>query len=373
MRVVHIIKVIRVAGAEQHLLTLLEGLRQHHIAAEMLLLVEPARPMDDYVALLQARSIPVERLIIHRHTDVSILPRLRQAIRSRQPHIVHTHLIHADTYGVLAARWAGVPIVLSSRHNDDAFRHRSVIKLANRFFWRITDAGIAISDAIRDFTIAVEGARPAQLHTIRYGLDTHTPPLDHTQARAALRHELGLPPNTPIIGMVCRLVEQKGVTYGLAAFQRIAQDFPDVHLVIAGEGSLRPMLEAQAADQHLEHRVHFLGWRADAPSLMAGLDIFLLPSLWEGFGLVLLEAMSQQIPIIASRVSAIPEIVLHGQTGLLVPPRAMDELAAALRQLLTDSALRQHMGLLGRDRLEQVFDSQHMVQATAALYHQLME
>jgi glycosyltransferase involved in cell wall biosynthesis len=323
--------------------------------------------------MLQSRGIPVERLIIHRHTDLSILPRLRQAIHSRQPQIVHTHLIHADTYGVLAARWAGVPVVLSSRHNDDAFRHRAIIKLANRFFWRITDAGIAISDAIREFTLAIEGARPSQLHTIRYGLDTQTPPLDHTQARLALRHEMGLNPQTPLIGMVCRLVEQKGVSYGLAAFQHIARDFPEAHLLIAGEGPLRPTLEAQVAAAHLDNRVHFLGWRGNILRFMAGLDIFLMPSLWEGFGLVLLEAMSQQVPIIASRVSAIPEIVVHGETGLLVPPKGVDDLAAALRQLLADAALCQHMGLLGRNRLEQTFAAGHMVQATAALYHQLLK
>jgi glycosyltransferase involved in cell wall biosynthesis len=166
------------------------------------------------------------------------------------------------------------------------------------------------------------------------------------------------------------LIEQKGVRYGLQAFQQIAEVFPQAHLVIAGKGPLQDELEQQTT---LGERVHFLGWRDDVPTLLAALDVLIAPSLWEGFGLVLLEAMAQQTPIIGSAVSAIPEVVKHGETGLLVPPRDVDALAEALHQLLRDRPLRQHMGLLGRDRLETQFSAARMVEETVALYHTLLD
>ncbi|MDL1885046.1 glycosyltransferase family 4 protein, partial [Anaerolineae bacterium CFX8] len=146
-------------------------------------------------------------------------------------------------------------------------------------------------------------------------------------------------------------------------------DFPQAHLLIAGQGPLETELRALAAP--LGERVHFLGWRDDTPRLMAALDVLLVPSLWEGFGLVILEAMAQQTPVIGSAVSAIPEIITDGETGLLAPPRSADKLADALRTLLADAPLRHHLGLLARDRLESFFDAARMADETAALYEEL--
>lgn len=367
IRVVHIIKVIRVAGAEQHLLTLLAGLRARGVDAQMILLVNPDNDMQEYVDLLTARHIPVHRMVIQRHTDLMIVRRLMRVLHDLKPDIVHTHLIHADLFGTLAARLAGVRIVISSRHNDDAFRYRLPLRLLNRLFWRMTNAGIGISDSITRFSIDVEGARPSQMQRIHYGLEL-VQPLDKGAARAALLKEFGLNPDAILVGMACRLVEQKGVAYGLEAFARLKDTFPNTHLLIAGEGSLRESLEAQTKTLGLDGRVRFLGWRADTPRFLAGLDILLSPSLWEGFGLVLLEAMAQQTPIIASNVSAIPEVVVNESTGLLVLPRDVEALTEALARLLADKPLRAHMGLMGRERAEDDFNAARMVDETLALY-----
>ena len=168
--------------------------------------------------------------------------------------------------------------------------------------------------------------------------------------------------------MVCRLIEQKGVIYGLRAFARIAPQFPDARLLIAGDGPRRAALEAEAKTLGVANRVSFLGWRDDAAQIMAALDVLLMPSLWEGFGLVMLEAMAQTVPIIGSAVSAIPEVIVEGETGKLVPARDTAALANALAQLLSDPALRRHMGLLGQDRVETTFSVERMISATLALY-----
>ncbi len=368
MRVVHIIKVVGIAGAERHLITLLSGLRENHIDARMILLVEPSNPMNDYVRALTERGVPVQTMVIHHHADATLLPRLRRELSLLEPDIIHTHLIHADLYGTLAAQWLGVPSI-SSRHNDDAFRYRKPVITVNRLLWRMIAAGIGISDAITRFSITVEGAKPEQMYRIHYGMDTSIKALDRTEAKKELQAELNLSADTILTGMVCRLIEQKGVRYGLDAFIQISRSFPAAHLLIIGEGPVRAELEAKTRQAGLDERVHFMGWRSDAPRLLAGLDVLLAPSLWEGFGLVMLEAMAQETPIIASAVSAIPEVVSDRETGILVPARDTAALREALGELLKDEALRQQMGLMGRERLETHFSATRMVKETIGLYH----
>lgn len=370
MRVAHIIKVVRVAGAEQHLLALLPALRTKGIDAHIILLVEPSNQMESFFCMAAERQIPIQRLVINSHINAGLFKRLRDNIVDLKPDIVHTHLLHADLYGIMAAHWAHIPVIITSRHNDNTFRRNAAMRLLNWTLWNMSSAGIAISDSIRRFCIQVEGASPNKIKTIHYGLMPTK--IDRKLGRVALRAELGLPSNSALIGIVCRLIEQKGVTYALQAFARLASDFPESHLVIAGEGVLRPQLEAEARALAINERVHFIGWCEDVTAVLAGLDMLLAPSLWEGFGLVFLEAMNAQLPIIASAVSAIPEIVVDGETGLLVPPRDVDALVGALRTLLMDAPLRQHMGLLGQDRLETHFTLSHMVDETSALYHKLL-
>lgn len=371
MRAVHIIKVTGMAGAEQHLLLLLAGLRARAVDAHLLLLVEPARPVDEMAAAAEARSIPTERLVIHSNRDLLLGWRLWRRLRALRPDLVHTHLLHADLFGIPAARLARVPVVLSGRHNDNAFRSRPLMRRLNRWLWGRVTGGVAISQHLAHFAATVEGAPPQKLYVIPYGID-HTPYDDKQAAarRRALRDELGLPAGAVLVGMVSRLVEQKGVIHGLRAFARLAPFFPELHLVIAGDGPQRENL-TQAAAELPPGRVHFLGWRTDAQDVIGALDLFLMPSLWEGFGMTLLEAMSARVPVVASRVSAIPEIVLHGQTGLLVPPRDVGGLARAMYNLLVDESLRRHMGLLAEDRLEAHFSAARMVEQTCKLYEEL--
>jgi glycosyltransferase involved in cell wall biosynthesis len=172
--------------------------------------------------------------------------------------------------------------------------------------------------------------------------------------------------------MVCRLIEQKGVTYALQAFARVADRFPAARLIIAGDGVLRGQLEAEADSLGIGGRVHWLGWRPDSAAVLASLDVLLMPSLWEGFGLVMLEAMAAHLPIIGSRVSAIPEVVVDGETGLLVPPADVSALAAALSRLLEDEPLRRAMGERGAERLAAHFSTAAMIDATIGLYQALL-
>jgi glycosyltransferase involved in cell wall biosynthesis len=370
MRVVHIIKVAQVAGAESHLLTLLPGLRQQGFDAQLIVLVEPNKPMADYLQAAQARGIPAQSMVIRRDLDFGLFGRLRRALRDLKPRVVHTHLQHADLYGMVAARLARVPVVITSRHNENIFRRRPHLRLLNRQLWRLATAGIAISQSVARFALEVEGAPARKVHTVYYGLP-HDPQRSAQRSgiRAEKRQALGLAADALVVGMACRLVQQKGVSVGLRAFRQIAAQFPTAHLVIVGDGPLRSQLQTEA--HPVKERVHFLGWRDDVADIMTAMDVFLMPSLWEGFGLAALEAMAQRLPVIASEVSSLPEIVAHQETGLLVPPQDMRALADALALLLADRPLRQHMGLLGEDRAETLFGAARMVEQTAKVYRLL--
>lgn len=373
LRVVHIIKATRIGGAERHLLILLAALRRRDVDCHLILMVEPDNLMTELVAEAEARDIPVQRVPIRNHYDIFAINRLYGALRELKPDIVHTHLIHADIMGTLAGRLAGVRRILTGRHNDDAFRRHWAMWRLNALFWRLVHGGIAISYAIRDFAINIERAPEHKVHVVEYGLEHHRLTDEQIKRhRNELRLELGLASDALILGCAARLTEQKGITYALSAWAQIHADYPDAYLMIAGDGELRHKLEAQAKALGIAERTLFLGWRADVLSLMAGMDVYLVPSLWEGFGLVLLEAMSRRLPVIASHVSAIPEIVVHGETGLLVPPRDSDALARAMRLFLDDRLLRLHYGLNGEDRLEVYFSDSRMAQETLKVYQSLM-
>ncbi|MCY4147669.1 MAG: glycosyltransferase family 4 protein [Chloroflexi bacterium] len=373
MRVVHIIKVTRISGAERHLLILLRGLRGRGVDARLIMLVEPDKPMKDMAAAAQEHGIPLTRLSIRGDYDARLLWRLRRALRATAPDIAHTHLIHADMYGYAAAKLALVDTVISSRHNDDPFRYRPRWRRLNRQLWQRLDAGIAISGAMANFATEIEGAPRDKLRIVRYGMDYHWLSDETIQrVRHGLRAELGLPLDTPLLGMVCRLVRQKGVPYSLEALRRIQSDFPQARLVIIGDGEKAGELRQLATALGVAERVHWLSWRDDAAELMTALDVLLVPSLWEGFGLVVLEAMARRVPVIASRVSALPEVVVHGETGLLIEARDVDGLAQAIAQLLSDRALRKYMGLLGTARLEEHFSAARMVTETVEVYESVL-
>ncbi len=366
-KIIHIQKVTEISGSETHLLTLLPRLREYGYEPTMLCLSEYHRPPTNFVAKMEGAGIPTEVIWIgQNHFQPLLLPELTLKIKQGEYDLVHTHLIHADFYGILAARMAGVKVVISSRHNDNAFRSkfpwRWLISGNNRFADRL----ICISQHLKQFAETVELTAAEKISVVHYGLDPSK------VSDQSWREKLGWEENVQAIGIVSRLTEQKGHSTLLKAMSEVVRQFPTVQLVIIGDGELRQNLEQDTVKLGLEKQVHFLGYRQDAAAMMSGLDLFVLPSRWEGFGLVLLEAMAARLPIVATKVSAIPEIVRHGETGLLVPVDDVDALSKAICTLLGQRHLARTMGENGRKRLEQNFTVQAMVNKTCAVYNQLL-
>ena len=182
-------------------------------------------------------------------------------------------------------------------------------------------------------------------------------------------------PRTPhdgvVVGTACRLEPVKGISCLIEAMAMVKNEFPGLRLEIAGDGSLRDLLTRQAVDLGVSKQVSFLGWRHHLPPILAGWDIFVLPSLDEGFGVAALEAMAAGLPVIASAAGGLPELVRDGESGLLFPPGKPTELASRLRELINDREKRLSLGLAGRRRAAQHFSVTQMVGKVFAVYDEL--
>ena len=363
MRVLHVAKVTGIAGAENHLLALLPALRALGVDAEVVLLQEPGRPVAQLVRAFLDAGVPTFELAINMDLDPWLVGRLARLVRSRGAHAVHTHGVHADLYGRLCLQGLDGVLLLQTRHNDDRFRRLWIMRLLNQWLARRCVRIVAISDAVREFVCAVEGIPPRKVERIYYGLDAAPAP----QNVVDLRTELGWA-GAPLIGFVGRLTGQKGVDVLLNAFAIVHRALPTARLLLIGDGPQRAALAALAGGLQISAAVHFAGWREDARAQMAALNVLAIASRWEGFGLVTLEAMQAGVAVVASRVSALPEIVLDGETGLLVPAANAAKLAAALLALLQDPQRAMQLGENGRLRAAQLFTVKQMAVQHAALY-----
>jgi glycosyltransferase involved in cell wall biosynthesis len=345
MRVAHVHRIRGIGGSERHLLTLLPALGELGVEPVLVGLDDPGWDVAPFYRELEA---PAVRIPAPRDLDPLLAVRLGRALRSLRPDVVHTHLVHADVYGALAAGHASL---VSTKHNDDRFRlgpFRHVERVLARRAVRV----IAITEALRRFTVERVGLPAAKVTTIHYGLDE--PPA----AWAPNGLEL---PDGPLVVAVARLVPQKGVDVAVRAMAGL-----DATLVVLGEGAERPRLESLARE--LGVRLLLPGRVGDVASVLRRADVLVHPARWEGFGLALLEAMLCSLPVVATRVSSIPEIVADGETGLLVPPDEPSALGAALQRLLGGEELRRRLGDAGRARARAEFSVERMARRTLDVY-----
>jgi len=366
--ILHIQKVTGIAGSENHLLTLLPRLQEYGYEPTMLVLTPPTPGADAFIAQMRALGVHTDLHPISADADPLLVVHLARYMRQYRFDVVHTHLFHADIYGTLAARLAGIRRIVSTKHGFNPWRVQPRYAWLDRMAARFQTHIISISQAIGQWLVQVEGLPPAKMRVIYYGLDVE--PFRQCHQTPAV---LATIPR-PIIGTVTRLLHQKGVHVLLDAFATCLQHFPQASLLILGDGPERVTLEEQARTCGIAGHVHFLG-RVPNPeesAMMRAFDIFAFPTFGEGFGLVLLEAMAWGTPIVASHVMAIPEIVHHEETGLLVPPDDPASLAQALLRLLQDPTLCHTLGTAGRGRVEHAFTVARMVQQTAGLYDEIL-
>jgi glycosyltransferase involved in cell wall biosynthesis len=351
VKVVHVHRIRGIGGSERHLLTLLPALRQHGVDVSFVGLDDPAAAPDPFYAEL---GVPFERLSSPRDLDPALAYRLARTLLSLKPDIVHTHLVHADVYGVLAP---GTRIV-STKHNPDPFR-AGAFRFAERALTVRASRVIAISEAVRRFCVEQVGLPAAKVVVVPYGLDELPQPWAENPPLA-----LGC----PLLLAVCRLDQQKGLDTAVRALV----DVPGATLLVLGEGPERPALESLASSLGVRDRVVLPGRVGDVASLYHRADLLVHPARWEGFGLALLEAMLAGKAIVAAQAGSAPELVEDGRTGLLVPVDDPAALAGAVNGLLADPARAAELGRGGLERARTEFSVARMAERTVAVYESVL-
>jgi glycosyltransferase involved in cell wall biosynthesis len=321
------------------------------------------------VPQFERARVPVHCLQITRPYDLRAIWRLFCLLRREKIDILHVHSPYPAILGRFAALFAGVRAVIYTEHNI-VERFHPLTKLGNVLTYPLNDAMIAISSAVSDSMKRWRTARSRHISIIHNAIDFGTISALKVDPKV-IRAELGINDHNLVVGNVAHIQPQKGHPYLVQAARLVIEQYPDVTFVIVG-GEKFPggigELEKLASQLGIRNKVIFTGFRNDALRIMASFDIFVLPSVWEGFGIVLLEAMASGKPVIGTAVGGILEIIEDGVNGYLVEPRNPQQIADRIIYLIKNEALRNRMGDRGKQMVKDRFDIRDMVKAVENIY-----
>lgn len=360
LRVMQITEDLAVGGLERVISLLCRRLDRTRFEPSVLCL----RGGGEFADELRAEGIPVHILpwSIERLDYLAFL-KVADVLRAECIDVIHTHNTGPFFHGALGASLAGVRTHIHTDHArpfPDRMRWMVVEHLLSHLAYRV----VGVSDHTTRNLIRYERIPREKLVTIPNGIELRPP----TRNRLEVRASLGIPADAPVVGTAGRITGQKGLEFLIQAAVLLGPAFPDLRVVLVGDGEERSTLEKQARSVGVEDRVHFLGVRMDIPDLLGAFDIYALPSRWEGLPMAVLEAMAAGLPVVASGVGGLPTAIRDGQEGLLVPPEDPAALAAALERLLADPELRRRMGSAAKQRYEADFTLQVMTRRYEALY-----
>lgn len=347
-------------GAEVWLMDVMHGLeRRGH---EVTLVCRPGTILEERA---RAEGFNVVAMSMRSDFDPIVVGNVLRLMRKRRIQLVCTNMDKELRFGGLAARLAGRVAVVPSREVDYPLKN----KLRYRFTYNVlADHVLANSDATRRTLLAsAPWLRSERVEVVYKGIDP-APYLASPEAGATLRRELGIPHNAPVAGFVGQVIERKGIPDIVACIPRVIERVPDARFLFVGEGVLVDYLKFKSRELGLERCIVTAGFRRDVPAVMKAIDVLMLPSIVEGFGYVLVEAMAAGKPVVATRVSSIPEIVRDGETGRLVDVHRPDQLADAITAILLDPSRGAAMGRRGREVVLEQFTLTRMLDRTEAVF-----
>jgi glycosyltransferase involved in cell wall biosynthesis len=353
--VLHIQKVAGISGSEAHLLQLLPDLRERGWDIRFLMLHEDEPGAWEFADELRARGVPLDGIKLRADVDPLAFGEVVAYLSRARPRIVHTHLVHADVYGQLAGSVTRVPFRLSTKHGFNEFREGRWFGLADRSVGSLAHVHIAISRGLAEYLSETEGFHAEDFEIVHYGIAADGPGEAYG----------GSEPRLLCIG---RLIPIKGHLVLLRALAQARVRVPGVTLDIAGRGPLEPGLKSHVRELGLADAVRFLGFVSPVQKAIEDAAIVVVPSVGEGFGMVALEAMERGRPVIVSAVGGLPEIVAHGETGLVVPSADADALADAIVELAGDLPRASAMGERGRERALSEFTPERCAARIEELY-----
>ena len=329
---------------------------------------EPGQLVDEFVKL----GFPVKRIPWSSRVDLAAILRIKKLIQQDPPQIVHTHLFKSDFNGRLAARLAGVPVVLSTLHNCDSWARNPIFGPMYGVNALLADRLIAVADEVREFALQNFHIPGSRIVTIRNAIQ-----IDHFENNASLgssvRSELGIPSDAILFGIIARLDPQKDHENFLRSAAIVKNTCPNARFMIVGDGRLGESLKKLSTEMGLDKYVIFCGMRKDIPAVLSAMDVLVLSSQYEGLPMVLLEAMAASKPVVATAVNGVPGVVVDRETGFLVPPQNSQALADVCLKLAANKSLRLNMGESGYQRVKKYYNINDMTKNTIALYHALLE
>lgn len=291
---------------------------------------------------------------------VGAFGKLVTLLRRRRVDVLQTHLFHATALGVPAGRLGRVPLVIAMRHHIDdmllagAHLHSQV----DRQMARAADVIVVPSRAARDYLVGVEGHPPDKVEVINIGWDFDQLASSADEGQRT-RESLGIPPDAFVLGCIARLSPNKGHRYLLESVAALRGEIPNVRVLLVGDGD-RAMVEADVARLALGDHVIFAGYRQDVPACVAAMDVMVLPSLSESFNQAIVEAMGGGAPVIATRVGGAAEVIEDGRSGLLVAPRDVNSMTAAIRRMHRDPVERAAIAAGGHATVTEKFTAARM-------------
>jgi len=359
-RILYVITELGVGGAEKALFELATRLRDGFDPQVVSLTTEG--PVG---GMLIASGIPVRALGARGKADIRALWRLRRIIRESRPEIVHSFLFHANMAARLAAVGTGVAaVVCSARVAERARPRRRSLECRTH---RLVDALVCVSTGVRDY-YAAGGFPREKLLVIPNGVD-----VARFQGRdTSFKEKLGLAPEKPLITTIGRLHEQKGMSYFLRAAASLHHSRPGCHFLVVGAGPQDEELRTLARQLRIEPHVTFFGRCDDVAPVLKASDVFVLASLWEGMPNVVLEALAAGVPVVATRVEGVTDIIEDGRTGVLVMPRDVPAIVTAVARLLDEPERAARLAEAGRAHVAAHFPLEAMVERHAALYGDLL-
>jgi len=369
MRVLQLISSRGLFGAENAMIELSKELRLSEYEPYVGIISNPQNYYKEIVKAAKDNNLKVDVFPCNNKFDLKTILKIKHYIKNNRIDIVHSHGYKSNFYALLATMNIGIRRIATC-HNwlGESFKMRFYEYLdkilLNRF-----DRVVAVSDVLRD-EILRSRVTKEKVIVINNGVDIKM--LQATDHRLQVKKSLELKDDDRVIGTIGRLTLEKGHIYLLEAFVKVISELPNVKLLIVGDGPLRESLESRVRSLELKDKVIFTGFRNDISEILSILDVFVLPSLNEGMPIALLEAMATQKPIIATKVGAIPKLIEHNKTGLLIEPKDADAIYKSIDLLLKDNEKAKLLSLNAFERVKNEFSSSVMAQRYLAVYKETL-
>ncbi len=369
INILHLVNGFAIGGAELKLLELVKAINDKYGEQyqQIVCSVGQSGPLEERFSQL---GLPVYVFPKHHRFDISLISKVARLMKQYQIDIVQTTLFYADVIGAFAARRANVPVHISWEtvsHHQNYMHAKKIQQVAYRWAMKDIYRIVAVSDEVKQSIITKRKVPASRLQVIHYGVDLSR---FESKPSTAKKEQLGLASRYPVLGVVGRLDPVKGHRYLLEALPPVVKKYPQLCCVVVGDGPSRSDLEKMTEQLGLTENVKFLGFRDDVNELLPILDIFLLPSISEGLPNAILEAMACNVPVIATTVGGIPEVIAHRKTGMLVRPKYPDDIRNCIIELLDIESLKasiiKNAALLVRGE----FSLEHQVGAFHALYQE---